>query len=94
MDLLPDPDTRVLSQTVLLVAVVVPEQSVVTQQATCSLATVDLELTFRLGLDSLLEQPTRAVAVAAWLTATSTGETRNQTTQLVELAVEETVVVL
>jgi len=37
---------------------------------------------FLLGLDSLLAQPTRVVAVVVWLTATLTGVTQNQETLL------------
>jgi hypothetical protein len=74
---------QVLSLIALRVVVVEQQQLVVTQLVTRLLALVVLVQMFLLGLDSLLAQPTRVVAVAVWPTVTLTGVTQNQETLLV-----------
>jgi hypothetical protein len=76
-------DIQALSPTALQVVVVEQEQLVVMQLVIQLLALAVLVWMFLLGLDSLLAQPTRVVAVAAWRTVTSTGVTQNQETLLV-----------
>jgi hypothetical protein len=74
---------QALSLIALQVVVVEQPQLVVMQLVTQLLVLVVLVQMFLLGLDSLLAQPTRVVAVVVWLTATLTGVTQNQETLLV-----------